>query len=115
MGLRVRLALALGVVALSGAGLARAALACTIDGRPSLLVEGQRVLLNTAPPNDRNWAYWAQFVTAKPVPVHVYLALREDRRFVTLPAEAFHRPWRWRFGDGASPAYGFTISHRYAH
>jgi hypothetical protein len=115
MGMRIRLTLALSLGLLCFAASAPDVMACTIDGRPSLLVEGQRVLLNTEPPTSRNWAYWALFVTARPLTKNTTVSLGEDRRFVTLPAEAFHQPWRWRFGDGSSPAFGSTAGHRYTH
>jgi len=100
---------------LLSAALASPVVACSLDGRPSLLVNGQRVLLNTQPQDGPDWRVWAQFVTARPILHGTVATLAEDPKQVTLPAEAFSHPWRWRFGDGSSAAIGLRVAHHFAH
>ncbi len=90
------------------------ALACGIDGVPSLLVNGRLVRLNTAVPVKGKLATWTPFVAPGTYPSGQALRLGELRSRVdlTLPPGASQRPWRWLFGDGAT-ARGFAVRHTY--
>jgi hypothetical protein len=107
----VLLLAAVPVPALSSAPSARA---CAIDGVPSISANGTMAHINTAQPTVADLSRWAPFVFTVPVKTGASVHLAEDRRAVlkSLPPQAFDRPWRWAFGDGAT-AVGFAPSHRY--
>lgn len=89
--------------------------ACAIDGVPSLLVNGTRVVLNATPRTRQNSAHWAEFVAPRRFiagrPIRCSEDLRELAR--TLPPEIVHGRWLWRWGDGGQ-ANGQSVVHRYS-
>lgn len=91
------------------------ALACALDGVPSISANGVVARINTALPARGDLARWAPFVFPAPVRTGAAVRLAENRRAVlrSLPPQAFDRPWRWTFGDGAG-ASGFAPGHRFA-
>jgi hypothetical protein len=97
-----------------GIGTAVPAYACSLDGVPSISANGVLARINTAQPSVADLAHWAPFIFTAPVRKGAPVRLAEDRRAVlkSLPPQAFDRPWRWTFGDGAA-AFGFAPSHRY--
>jgi hypothetical protein len=110
---RYILALSLVAVALlNGIGTARA---CSLDGIPSLLVNGHLVAANRARPAGQ-LATWAPFEAPGLYTPGQPVLLREIRGRVlwTLPPSAFKIPWRWTFGDGAQ-ARGMSSHHSYRH
>ena len=98
---------------LAGAAVARA---CSLDGVPSLTVNGRLVALNTASAATGSAATWAPFIAQGVYRASYSLLMHEDRAKVAaaLPSNAFVVPWRWRFGDGAT-ARGTTVHHIYKH
>lgn len=96
-------------VALAGAG---PALACSIDGVPSLAVNGRLVVLNPALPVKGQLATWTPFAARGTYPAGHPIVLQEvrSRVIVTLPPGAFKRPWRWLFGDRTT-ARGPRVRH----
>lgn len=83
---------------------------CAVDGVPSIMVDGQRVALNQQQPDARTWRVWALFVAPHSVAAGTTVTLLEERRYVTLPAEGFRRPWRWRIDGSAMAHYGTKVS-----
>ena len=105
-------AVAMGLSALS---MSRAAFACSLDGVPSLLANGHRVVINTqAPTTAAQLAAFTPFIAPHSYSVGQAITLTEDRREVaiSLNAESMRRPWRWQLSDG-SVAYGWTIKHSF--
>jgi PKD domain len=94
-----------------GAGTARA---CSLDGVPSLAIDGRLVAVNTALASSTSVEEWTPFVARGAYPANHPLLLKEDRARVAqaLPALAFKFPWRWHFGDGAG-ARGAAVRHAY--
>ena len=94
-----------------GAGTARA---CSLDGVPSLAVNGRLVAVNTAQASSASVDTWAPFVVRGAYPANHPMLLTEDQARVAqaLPALAFRLPWRWHFGDGAG-ARGAAVRHAY--
>jgi hypothetical protein len=94
-----------------GAGAARA---CSVDGVPSLAVNGRLVAVNTAQTSSASVDTWTPFVAQGAYPANQPLLLQEDRARVAqaLPALAFTFPWRWHCGDGAN-ARGAAVRHAY--
>jgi hypothetical protein len=92
---------------------AGAAQACSVDGVPSLSVDGRLVAVNKSNASSDSWT---PFVAPGRYPANHALALREDHARVAaaLPPVAFKFPWRWHFGDGAT-ARGTAVSHSYRH
>ena len=93
---------------------ASTAQACSVDGVPSLAVNGRLVAVNTARASSAAVDTWTPFVVRGAYPANHSLLLKEDRVRVSqaLPALAFKFPWRWHFGDGAS-ARGVAVPHAY--
>lgn len=90
--------------------------ACTIDGRPTLTVNGRDVVINkTVPSVGSNLSLWAPFVLNVPLRAGTKQVLAEIKQAVPLRLEAFRTPWRWNFGDGTAPGRGFSVTHAYAH
>ncbi|HWE61926.1 MAG TPA: PKD domain-containing protein [Chloroflexota bacterium] len=100
-------ALACAVLGVQTAG----AQACTIDGKPTLTVNGYDVVLNKAVPTGPNLRLWAPFVLSFPLHTGRQESLSEIVQAVPLQAEAFKTPWRWNFGDGTRPARGMKVQH----
>lgn len=100
----------LAAVVLLGTGVVRA---CSVDGVPSLSVNGRLVAVNTSNASNDSWT---PFVAPGRYAANHALALREDRVRVAaaLPPVAFKFPWRWHFGDGAT-ARGTAVNHVYRH
>ena len=97
-------------------GTSGAALACGLDGIPSLLADGRLDRINTATPvTAAQVAAWTPFVLPRAFPARQLIILTEDRAEVakSLNAVSMRRPWRWRFSDG-TVAYGWTVKHAFA-
>lgn len=96
-----------------GMGMAQA---CSVDGVPSLSVDGRLVARNATLTSSAAVDTWTPFIARGAYPARHMLVLREDRARVAtaLPPEAFRFPWRWRFGDGAT-ARGLAVRHAYRH
>lgn len=94
-------------------GSAPAALACEIDGQPSMALNGHLVSTNSEGATKENLTYWAPFVlgTAR---AQVALRFSEDatKLHKALTAQAFAHPFQWSFGDGAT-ALGLAVRHHY--
>src|SRR5579871_5038164 len=98
--------LAAGALALLGAQSAPVN-ACTIDGKPTLTVNGYAVIINTVVPIRKvDLARWAPFVLPFPLHTGRTETLAEISQGVPLPVEAFKTPWRWNFGDGTKAGHG---------
>ena len=110
MQVRMMLGVMIGALVV-GAGTARA---CSVDGVPSLAVNGRLVAVNTARASSAAVDTWTPFVVRGAYPANHPLLLKEDQTRVAqaLPALAFKFPWRWHFGDGAS-ARGAAVRHAY--
>ena len=104
-----------GLALAAAVGVPGAARACSVDGVPSLSANGALVRLNTVRPSRETLAHWAQFVVAARLPAGAAVRFSEDLASLrrALPAQAFDRPWRWRFGDGGT-ATGAATAHSYA-
>ncbi len=87
--------------------------ACSIDGVPSITVNGYNVVVNTTPPIGKNLSVWAPFLVPFPLHVGRNEALGEIRRRVAMSAEGFKYPWRWNFGDGSPTVRGTVVHHVY--
>jgi hypothetical protein len=94
-------------------GNAEAAVACGIDGIPSMSLNGRLVTINTDQATKQNLAYWAPFVTASAERAAT-LRFAEDARELhkSLTPQAFATPFQWSFGDG-STARGIAAVHHY--
>jgi hypothetical protein len=59
-------------------------------------------------------AHWAEFTFTRSFltaqPVHFSENIAALRR--SLPAQAFGKPWRWRFSDGAALT-GYSVKHSF--
>lgn len=107
-------ALALGATMLVAGG-AGAANACSIDGVPTLTVNGYTVAINkTVPTGTANLRLWAPFVLSFPLHSGRNEVLAEIANRVPLRLEAFKTPWRWNFGDGSKAARGMTVRHTFS-
>lgn len=90
----------------------QSAQACSIDGKPTLKVNGYEVVINkVVPAAGANLSVWAPFVLTFPLHTGKKEALMEIKQAVPLQLEAFRTPWRWNFGDGTPVARGFSVSH----
>lgn len=88
--------------------------ACSIDGKPTLTVNGYMVVINkTVPKLGANLRLWAPFVLSFPLHTGRQETLAEIAQAVPLQAEAFKTPWRWNFGDGTAAARGTKVHHVY--
>src|SRR5579875_3140271 len=98
---------------LVGTGIERA---CSVDGVPSLSVNGQLVAVNSAEAGASSTDSWTPFVARGRYMTAHPLLLKEDRARVAaaLPPVAFKFPWRWHFGDGTT-ARGMAVHHTYHH
>ncbi|HWE63987.1 MAG TPA: PKD domain-containing protein [Chloroflexota bacterium] len=107
-----RLLLLFPLLALSLA-LAAPARACSLDGVPSISVNGHLAGITGGTATQATLAYWAPFTLPAAAPGDT-LRLREDLSNVrrSLPAQALAAPFRWRFGDGTG-AQGDAVVHRY--
>jgi hypothetical protein len=85
--------------------------ACSIDGKPTLTVNGHVVMRNSAIPAGSQLRLWAPFVFPSPLRVGHTQTLAEIAKAVPLAPEAFKTPWRWNFGDGSEPGRGTTVHH----
>jgi PKD repeat protein len=85
--------------------------ACSIDGVPSLTVNGYDVVINKAVPTGPNLRVWAPFVLSFPLHTGRVEALSEITQRVALQPEAFKHPWRWNFGDGTPMVRGMVVQH----
>lgn len=90
------------------------ALACGIDGIPSMAMNGRLVTINHGPATKENLSYWAAFLlgTAK-TGTTLRFAENEGELHRSLSAPAFATPFQWSFGDGAT-ARGMAVTHRYS-
>jgi len=113
-----RIAAALSTVVLAGVvGSPSLALACGLDGKPSMSMNGALVHLNKDIPTTQAQALrWAPFIAASHYHRGATIAMTENRIELarTLVPAAMTRPWRWQFGDGTT-AYGWTVRHTYKH
>ncbi|MDB5073983.1 MAG: hypothetical protein JWO42_162 [Chloroflexi bacterium] len=94
-------------------GAAAAVQACSIDGIPSLSLDGRLVTFNYGQATKDNLAYWAAFslgTTTVNKQVHLQEDIAKIRK--ALSAKALKTPFHWTFGDGAS-ASGPAVQHRY--
>lgn len=85
--------------------------ACSIDGVPSLTVNGYQVVINKVVPTGPDLRIWAPFVLSFPLHTGRDETLAEIQQRVPLQPEAFKNPWRWNFGDGTAPARGMAVHH----
>ena len=111
---RLAAALALCAATMLGARAGQAS-ACSIDGVPSLTVNGYQVVINKVVPKlGADLRLWAPFVL--PFPLHTHRAedLAEITQRVALQPIAFKTPWRWNFGDGTRSARGMKVTHVFA-
>ena len=102
--------LLLTAVWLSAAG---ALQACSIDGVPSLSLDGRLVTFNYGQATKSNLAYWAAFSLGT-TSANKQIRLQEDITKIgkALSPKALKTPFQWTFGDGGS-ASGFSVRHRY--
>jgi PKD domain len=101
------------IVAIPNIGATHIANACSIDGVPSITVNGYNVVINKTPPVGKNLAVWAPFLVPFPLHVGRNEALSEIRERVSLSAAGFQYPWRWNFGDGSPTVRGSIVHHVY--
>jgi hypothetical protein len=88
--------------------------ACSIDGIPSLAMNGKLVTINYGQATKDNFAYWAAFSLGS-APAGMQVRLAEDLPKVrqALSAEAMRTPFSWSFGDGDA-ARGASVLHTYS-
>jgi PKD domain-containing protein len=107
----------LAAAALIGAGMLAAswqeAQACTIDGAPTLTVNGYAAILNKQAPVGKGLAVWAPFKLSFPLHVGRSEVIAEKKGQVPLPLEGFKVPWRWTFGDGSPVVRGMSVRHTF--
>ncbi len=90
--------------------------ACSIDGKPTLTVNGVAVSINTAQPTSpQTLRVWAPFVLSSVLRTGRGEALAETVKALPLTPEAYKVPWRWDFGDGTLPARGTAVRHVFHH
>ncbi len=106
-------ATALVTTAMLGVGTA-ASQACTIDGVPSLNVNGYTVVINKVVPTGPNLNVWAPFVLGFELHTERDEVLDEPTKLVPLQPEAFKSPWRWNFGDGTPTVRGIEVHHKFS-
>lgn len=109
---RVRSTIAVAACALLGLTAAPVH-ACSIDGKPSLTVNGYDVAINRATPTGPALRLWAPFVLGFALHAGRTEALAEITNRVPLQVEAFRNPWRWNFGDGTPSARGMAVRHAF--
>lgn len=104
------------VLLLASALSARAmpAQACSIDGVPSLTVNGYSAVINKQVPVGPQLRLWAPFVLTFSLHTHRNETLAELPQRVPLQPEAFRTPWLWNFGDGSHTARGTNVHHRFS-
>jgi hypothetical protein len=86
--------------------------ACSIDGKPTLTVNGYDVVINKqVPAAGANLQLWAPFVLTFPLHTGRQETMAEITQAVPLPVIAFKTPWRWSFGDGSPVAHGMKVQH----
>ena len=86
--------------------------ACSIDGKPTLTVNGDAVSINTAQPTSpQTLRVWAPFVLPSALRAGRGVVLAEIVKALPLTPEAYKVPWRWDFGDGSAPARGTAVHH----
>ncbi|MGH2390770.1 MAG: PKD domain-containing protein [Chloroflexota bacterium] len=88
--------------------------ACTIDGVPSLSINGYTVVINKVVPTGPNLRVWAPFVLSFDLHTGRDEVLDEPTRLVPLQPEAFKNPWRWNFGDGTPSVRGIEVHHKFS-
>jgi hypothetical protein len=84
--------------------LSATAAACSIDGKPSVFANNVPAVIGPAP-TVASYATWAHFAFPHAFKAGAPIHFRENDaqiRRVLPPMADLHRPWRWRFGDGAS-------------
>lgn len=88
--------------------------ACSVDGIPSLSVDGRLVLRNTVYTSSSAVDSWTPFIAHGLYPARHPLLFSENRAQVAaaLPPTAFKVAWRWHFGDGTT-ARGMAVHHLY--
>ena len=92
----------------------RVVVACTLDNKPSLEVNGIHAMRNPVAPT--GVGVWAPFVINRPFASGVAVRVTELRANLvrTLSSATLATPFRWNLGDG-TVVLGHTITHRYAH
>ena len=88
--------------------------ACSIDGIPSLTVNGYSAVINKQVPVGPGLRLWAPFVLSFSLHARRTEILAELPQRVPLQPEAFRNPWRWNFGDGTAMVRGITVHHRFS-
>lgn len=91
----------------------RVAVACSLDGKPSLAVNGIRARRNPVAPTGGE--VWAPFILDRAFTSGSVVRATELRASLvrTLSASMLAAPFRWNLGDGTI-ALGHTVAHRYA-
>ncbi len=101
---------------LVGAFAARQAVthACTLDGQPTAVANGQRAAPSRGAISAATVRTWAPFSFPGSYRVNTGIRLREDQAQLraVLPPEAWERAWLWQFGDGTH-TLGRSVVHRY--
>jgi hypothetical protein len=87
--------------------------ACSIDGVPSITVNGAAVVINRALPTGSGLKLWAPFLVPFPLHAGRNETFAEIKRLVALTQEGFAHPWRWTFGDGTPSVRGTIVHHIY--
>lgn len=111
---RIIAAGALTILLAGSTGMAATARACSVDGVPSLTVNGYSVVINTAAPKGAaDLRVWAPFVLGFPLHTGRDELMTEIRTLVALQPEAFTTPWRWSFGDGTPAVRAASVHHTF--
>ena len=92
---------------------ASTARSCTLDGVPSLTVNGYDSVINKTPPIGKDLHLWAPFILSFPLHTGRTEALAEVVQRIPLRQEAYKIPWRWDFGDGTPIGRGQAVHHAY--
>ncbi len=98
-----------------GLSLARAS-ACSLDGVPTISVNGYQAIINRTAPTTKEvnvLKLWAPFVLSFPLHTGRNETMAENAQAIPLTPEAFKTPWRWNFGDGTAIARGSSVHHTY--